>query len=392
MRGLWALAGVTAVALLGLTIALVLRAGADRPATVAAPPGTPAPTAAAAPATPLQRLAFASDRAGNWEIYVMRADGSEQIRLTNDPLQDIAPVWSPDGRRIAFLQVERVTGEDFGELPFTLSVMPAPVAQVDAGREVPRPLFETQGLVNSLAWAPTGSKILLSVATDFRRNQGQLVVVDADTGEALTLADKAAFAARWSPDGSQIAYTGSRGAVPYVYVIDTDSGEETRAVRSISGHPAWSPDGTRLAFVLWTGRTTSYVALQAELGQRQADYLTSATVAGQWKQELQWAPDGEHLLYVGGYNDDGSDAELYLLGLEGDDPINLTAGFAPAVGWSEWSPDGDYIVFTGLKDERVTGEETAIELVEQVYVLEVASGQIKQLTSEGHNGMAVWRK
>jgi TolB protein len=49
-----------------------------------------------------RRLAFMSDRDGNFEIYVMNADGTGQTRLTDNPLTDGNPVWSPDGTRIAF--------------------------------------------------------------------------------------------------------------------------------------------------------------------------------------------------------------------------------------------------------------------------------------------------
>ena len=41
------------------------------------------------------RLAFASNRPGNWDIYRMEADGSGVTNLTNHPAADIQPVWSP---------------------------------------------------------------------------------------------------------------------------------------------------------------------------------------------------------------------------------------------------------------------------------------------------------
>ena len=43
-----------------------------------------------------------SNRDGADEIYVMNADGSNQVRLTNNPAYDMSPAWSPDGTRIAF--------------------------------------------------------------------------------------------------------------------------------------------------------------------------------------------------------------------------------------------------------------------------------------------------
>ena len=49
-----------------------------------------------------RRIAFASDRDGKFEVYVMNADGSEQRRLVGKPANSF-PAWSPDGRKIAFV-------------------------------------------------------------------------------------------------------------------------------------------------------------------------------------------------------------------------------------------------------------------------------------------------
>ena len=48
------------------------------------------------------KIAFASNREGNEDIYVMNADGSGLTRLTDNPADDSEPAWSPDGSRIAF--------------------------------------------------------------------------------------------------------------------------------------------------------------------------------------------------------------------------------------------------------------------------------------------------
>ena len=47
-----------------------------------------------------------SDRDGNYEIYVMNIDGSNQKRLTNNDVDDWYPFWSPDGSKIIFSSVK----------------------------------------------------------------------------------------------------------------------------------------------------------------------------------------------------------------------------------------------------------------------------------------------
>ena len=52
------------------------------------------------------KIAFTSDRDGNHEIYVMNADGTNQVRLTNNSVADDYPTWSPDGTRLASAGVD----------------------------------------------------------------------------------------------------------------------------------------------------------------------------------------------------------------------------------------------------------------------------------------------
>jgi TolB protein len=47
-------------------------------------------------------LAYISKEDGNFEIYAINADGSNKVRLTTNPSSDGLPVWSPDGKWIAF--------------------------------------------------------------------------------------------------------------------------------------------------------------------------------------------------------------------------------------------------------------------------------------------------
>ena len=59
------------------------------------------PLFAQAPTTP--KILFTSSRDGNREIYTMNPDGSEQVRLTQHPANDLNAVWSPTGEQILFI-------------------------------------------------------------------------------------------------------------------------------------------------------------------------------------------------------------------------------------------------------------------------------------------------
>ena len=60
-----------------------------------------------------ERIAFESTRDGNWEIYTMAPDGTDHVRLTDDPALDSSPAISPQGRKIAFSSDRTGNGEIF---------------------------------------------------------------------------------------------------------------------------------------------------------------------------------------------------------------------------------------------------------------------------------------
>src|SRR5665647_2641198 len=62
-------------------------------------------------ATAKGKIAFTSDRNGNKEIYIMNADGTDQVNLTNNPKYDWFPTFSPDGSKIVFLSDRDGIGE-----------------------------------------------------------------------------------------------------------------------------------------------------------------------------------------------------------------------------------------------------------------------------------------
>ena len=109
------------------------------------------------------RIAFVSDRDGNIEIYVMDADGSNVIRLTNNPTPDLFPALSPDGSRIAFTF-------DRG-----IYVMEADGSNVIRLTNYPDAFA---------AWSPDGSRIAFESGRD---GIPEIYVMDADGSNVIRL-------------------------------------------------------------------------------------------------------------------------------------------------------------------------------------------------------------
>src|SRR5262245_47152546 len=99
-RGSWV--GLVAVLILA-TLPLVAASAFGAPATQTMHPISYLPLVNGLPLPPYYRIAFASSRDGNAEIYMMNADGSHLTNLTNNPADDGSPVWSPSGHQIAFV-------------------------------------------------------------------------------------------------------------------------------------------------------------------------------------------------------------------------------------------------------------------------------------------------
>ena len=183
------------------------------------------------------RIAFASDRDGKDEIYLMDADGGRQTRITDNDAWDQLPAWSPDGTRIAFASDRDET------FNFDIYLM-----DPDGGN-VTR-LTDNSAWDATPAWSP-GTRIAFA---SLRDGNPEIYLMDADGDGQTRLTDNDAWDATpaWSPDGTRIAFTSDRDETFNfdIYLMDADGGNVTRLTNhdAEDWDPAWSPDGTRIAF------------------------------------------------------------------------------------------------------------------------------------------------
>ena len=128
------------------------------------------------------KIAFQSYRDGNWEIYVMNADGSEETRLTHNPDEDTYPNWSPDGTRLAFNSA-RVGYTD-------IYVINADGTGLTQLTQDPAPEYDP-------AWSPDGSMIAFTRAVDEDPRSAHIYLMQADGSAQRQITDTPA--SDWNP-------------------------------------------------------------------------------------------------------------------------------------------------------------------------------------------------
>ena len=159
-------------------------------------------------------IVFTSTRDGDLDLYKMRLDGSQLIRLTNEPGYDGGAFFSPDGRRIVYRASRPAPGKEMDEYRSLLS------------RKLVRP------------------------------GRLEIMVMDADGKNArqVTNLRAASFAPFFFPDGKRIIFASNTGDPKgrnfdlYLVRDDGTGLERVTNYEGFDGFPMFSPDGKKLVF------------------------------------------------------------------------------------------------------------------------------------------------
>jgi Tol biopolymer transport system component len=192
-------------------------------------------------------FAFSSNRSGNFEVYVRRVEGGQDVNITNDPADDVQPTFSPDGTSIAFVSTRS----------------------------------------SRTRLIKTGSA---DAVFEFRTYGGDIWVTPALGGRARRVAEDGNFPV-WRPDGRVIAYVSGPESHRAILEVPAEGGEQKPLLPSAGStweitRLRYSPDGRWLTF---------------ETTDRKV--LALSTVGGTPQELLRghshaWDPTGQRMYYL----------------------------------------------------------------------------------------------
>jgi TolB protein len=196
-------------------------------------------------------------------------------------------------------------------------------------------------------WSPDGSRIAF---TSYRDGNAEIYTMFSDGSGATRLTQNPAYDKEpvWSPDGDRIAFLRTGAGETSVHIINADGSGDRSIAGTSNGHaPSWSPDGSTIAFIGMVQLCNFDVC--------GADVLTVATAGGSTTNLTQnavggvagdpaWSPDGSRIAY-------SQNGQLYTIGLDGAGPTRISRDPAAEDGAPVWSPDGTRLAFTRYLDD-----------------------------------------
>lgn len=268
------------------------------------------------PGMALTKIAFASRRRHEKEIYVADYDGFNAYAVTRTDTINLTPAWSKSGDRICYTTFERGNPDLFC---------------VGSGGGSSTPIATFRGLNIAPAWSPDGRKLAMTLTKD---GNPEIYALDVGARKLTRLTYNLGIdtAPSWSPQGNAIVFESDRAGGPQIYLMDaTGSNVRRISFETRDNHsPAWSPKGDLIAFVGKRGGGEFQIfTVEAATGEN----LTQLTLTGS-NEDPSWSPDGLHLAFSSTRR--GGVTNIFTMTWDGQEIREITQGGGYIT--PDWSP------------------------------------------------------
>jgi Tol biopolymer transport system component len=225
------------------------------------------------------KIAFAADVGGAGDIFVVNSDGTGLANVTNSPISEGGPVWSPDGGSIACSSENGI---------WTMNADGSNAVNLING-----------GTANaSPSWSPDGTKISFFSTRD--HGWSDIFVMERDGSDPINLTPTEGHGGNspaWSPDGQSIAFHGFAEIVD-IFVMASDGSDLRNLTNNTArdSRPEWSPDGNLIAFHSTRDGGdcgSNFFVMNADGSQ--VRQLTTSPHCG---SAPSWSPDGTRILFT----------------------------------------------------------------------------------------------
>jgi len=216
------------------------------------------------------------------EIFQVDRDGAGLVQLTRHGSLTLSPTVAVDGR-LAYITYKGGSPEIWGQ------------RRKDGTHEKLFPLSGGGGLVSSPVWSPDGKR--LTFVQGDRRGNSDIMILDLASGRARRLTDGNGINTEpsWNPNGTQLAFTSDREGTPQVYLMQDDGSNLRRLTGEglYNASPSWSPNGAMVAYVSrFEGKFDLFIY---KLGEGKAYQITTGVSTS---ESPTWAPDERRLVFT----------------------------------------------------------------------------------------------
>jgi Tol biopolymer transport system component len=227
-------------------------------------------------------------------------------------------------------------------------------------------------------WSPDGTMIA------FIRNDEAVWIMDSD-GNNQEFVHNGSYV-DFSPDGAQIVlsdYSGSFYGADALFIYDLETSQKTKLTDDAGSErvPAWHPNGEKIAynhyFFFYSVYYKNIHVVNAD-GTEDADLTGCHDWSLCFADSPRWSPDGSKIAYQFVPGSSG-EYRIHVMNADGSNKVKLTSGLGGEIG-PVWSPDGRYIAFSGYSGHAIS------------YIMNADGANVKVLLDDGHHSYPLdWR-